>query len=65
MRWKSTGEKLGNVLTMENRGRQRERGNSLGNHGKYKKGRYKYRGILECWNCGKKGQRKKYCWFLK
>jgi hypothetical protein len=30
MRWKSTGETSGNALTMENRGRQRERGKSPG-----------------------------------
>ena len=29
---KSTGETSGNVLTMERRGRQKDRGRSLGNH---------------------------------
>jgi hypothetical protein len=45
---------------MENRGRQRERGKSPGNHGKSRKGRSKSRlGKIECWNCGKKGHLKK------
>ena len=34
MQWKSTGETSGNALTTEDRGRQRERGKSLGNQGK-------------------------------
>jgi hypothetical protein len=38
MRWKTIGETSGNALTTKNRGRQRERGKSLGNHGKYRKG---------------------------
>jgi hypothetical protein len=41
MQRKSTSETSGNALTMENRGRQRERGKSLGNRGKYRKGRSK------------------------
>jgi len=41
MQRKSTCEALGNVLIVENRGRQREREKSLGNHGKYKKGKSK------------------------
>ena len=41
MRRKSTGETSGNVLTMESRGRQKERGRSPGNHGKSKTGRSK------------------------
>ena len=57
MRRKSTGETSGNVLTMESRGRQKERGRSPGNHDKSKKGRSKSRfGKIECWNCGKKGK---------
>jgi hypothetical protein len=55
MHWKRTGETSGNALTVENRGRKRERGNNLGNRGKYRKGRSKYRlGKIKCWNCGKK-----------
>ena len=62
MRWKSTGETSGNALNMENRGRQKDRGKGSRNHGKYRKGRSKYRlGKIECWNCGKKGHMKKYC----
>ena len=49
MRRKSTGETSGNALTMESRGRQKERGRSLGNHGKSKKGRSKSRfETIEC-----------------
>ena len=43
MRRKSTCETSGNALTMESRGRQKERGRSPGNHGKSKKGRFKSR----------------------
>ena len=42
-RRKSTSETSGNVLTMERRGRQNERGRNLGNRGKSKKGRSKSR----------------------
>jgi len=38
MRQKNIGETSGDTLTMENRGRQREIGNSPGNHGKSRKG---------------------------
>ena len=41
MRRKIIGETSGNALTMESRGRQRERGRSRGNHIKYRKGIYK------------------------
>ena len=61
MRWKRTCETSGNALTIETRGRQRERGKSLGNHGKSRKGRSKSRARVECWNSGKKGNLKKYC----
>ena len=62
MRRKSTGETSCNALTMESRGRQNERGRSLGNHSKSKKGisKSKFQKI-ECWNYGKKGHLKKYC----
>jgi hypothetical protein len=50
---------------VENRGRQRERGKIPGNHGKYKKGRSKSKGNLECWHYGKKGHLKKDCWSRK
>ena len=39
MRRKSTGETSGNALTMESRGRQRERGRSSENHNKSRNGR--------------------------
>ena len=62
MRRKSTGETSGNALTMESRGRQNERGRSLGNHGKSKKGISKSKfEKIECWNYGKKGHLKKDC----
>ena len=62
MRRKSTGETSGNALTVENRGRQRERGKSPGNRGKSRKGRSKSRlSKIECWNCGKRGHLKKDC----
>jgi hypothetical protein len=37
MRWKITGETSGNALNMENRGRQKDRGKGLGNHGNSRK----------------------------
>jgi hypothetical protein len=43
MQRKKTCETSDNSLTMENRGRQRERGKSLGNRGKSRKGRSKFR----------------------
>jgi hypothetical protein len=59
---KSTGETSGNVLTMETRGRQKERGKSLRNSGNSRKGRSKsILGKTEYWNCGKKGHLKKDC----
>jgi hypothetical protein len=43
---------------MENKGRQKDRGKGLGNHGNYRKGRSKpIFGKIECWNCGKKDYR--------
>jgi hypothetical protein len=52
MRRKITSETSGNVLNMENRGRQKDRGKGSGNS---RKGRSKSRlGKIECWNCGKK-----------
>ena len=56
MRRKSTSETSGNYLTMENRGRQRERGKSPMNCGKSRKGKSKSRlAMIECWNCRNKG----------
>jgi hypothetical protein len=43
MRQKSTGETSGNVLNMENRGRQKDRGKGSGNRGNSRKGRSKSR----------------------
>jgi hypothetical protein len=49
IRWKRTGETSGNVLNMENRGRQKDRGNGSGNCRNYRKGRSKSRlGKIEC-----------------
>jgi hypothetical protein len=49
MRWKSTGETSGNVLNMENKGRQKDRGKGSGNHGNSRKGRSKSKlGKIEC-----------------
>ena len=49
MRRKSIDETSGNALTMESRGRQKERGKSQGNRGKSKTGRSKSRlGKIEC-----------------
>jgi hypothetical protein len=63
---KSTGETSCNVLTVENRGRKKERGKSIGKCGNSRKGRYKSKhGKIECWNCGKKGHLKKDCRSLK
>jgi hypothetical protein len=47
---------------VENKGRQKNRGKSLGNRGNYRKGRSKLRlGKIECWNYGKNGHLNKYC----
>jgi hypothetical protein len=60
MQRKITGETSGNVLNMENRGRQKDRGKGIENRGNSRKGRSKSRlGKIECWNCGKKGHLKK------
>jgi hypothetical protein len=60
MRWKSTGETSGNALNMENRGRQKDRGNGSRNRENSRKRRSKsIFGKIECWNCGKKGHLKK------
>ena len=62
MRRKSTGETLGNALTMERRGIQVDGGRRPTNRKKYRKGRSKYRfGNTECWNCGERGISKKDC----
>ena len=57
---KITGETSGNALTMESRGRQRERGKSPGYHNESRKGISKsILGNIECWKCGKRGHLKK------
>jgi hypothetical protein len=62
MRHKIRGETSGNVLNMENRGRQKDIGNGSRNHENYRKGISKYRlRKIECCNCGKKGHLKKDC----
>ena len=56
----TSGETLGNTLTMENRGRQRARVRIPCNHNKSRKGRSKsIFGKIECWNCGKRGHLRK------
>jgi hypothetical protein len=55
MRRKRTGDTSDNALNMENRGRQKDRGNGSGNHANSRKGRSKsIFGKIEYWNCGKK-----------
>eukprot|EP00253_Pinus_taeda_P005819 PITA_05819 len=61
MRWKSSGETLGNSLSAESRGRKMERGKSSGYRSKSRKGRSKSRSGIVCCKCGKKGHLKKYC----
>ena len=65
MWWKRTYDTLGNALTLETRGRQRERGKSPGNRRKSRKRISKSRARVECWNCEKKWCLKKYCWSWK
>jgi hypothetical protein len=56
MRWKRISETSANELTVEIRGRQKDRGKSSGNHSNSRKGISKSRlGKIECQNCGKKG----------
>ena len=43
MQWKIIGETSSNALNMENRGRQKDREKSSGNHRNYRKGRSKSR----------------------
>ena len=68
MRRKSTGESSasGNALTVENRGRTKERGKIPINHGKSQgksnKGRSKSKGKMDCWHYGKTRNLKKDCW---
>jgi hypothetical protein len=60
MQKKITCETSGNAITMETRGRQKERGKRIVNHVNSRKGRSKSRiGKIECWNCEKKGHLKK------
>jgi hypothetical protein len=60
MRWKNTCETSGNALTVENRGRQNDRGKGSGNHGNSRNGRSKSKlEKRECWNCRKKGHMNK------
>ena len=48
-------------MDIESKGRQKERGKSLGNRNKFGKGRSKSRfRKIDCWNYGKKGHLKKY-----
>ena len=62
MQRKSTSETSGNALTMERRGRKKERGRIPGNHNKSRKGISKsIFGKIECRNCGKKGHLNKDC----
>eukprot|EP00253_Pinus_taeda_P006955 PITA_06955 len=61
MRQKSSGETSGNALSVELRGREMERGKSLGYRSKSRKGRSKSRSGIVCWKCGKKGHLKKDC----
>jgi hypothetical protein len=61
MRQKITGETLGNVLNMENKGRQTDKGRGSGNCRNSRKGISKYKfGKVKCWNCGRKGHLNKY-----
>ena len=65
MRRKSTGESSNAALTVETRGRPRERRRSKSR--RKSQGRSKSRGKtkLECWHYGKKGHIKKDCWNRK
>ena len=66
MRRKSTGETSSTALTVETRGRPKERSKSHKNrdHSRRSKSRTKST-TMECWNCGKKGHMKKDCWSKK
>eukprot|EP00253_Pinus_taeda_P023263 PITA_23263 len=55
MRWKSSGETLGNALSAEPRGRKMERGKSSRYRSKSTRRRSKSRSGIVCWKCAKKG----------
>eukprot|EP00253_Pinus_taeda_P026675 PITA_26675 len=54
MRWKSSGETLGNALSVESRERKMERGKSSRYRNKSRKGRSKSISGIVCWKCEKK-----------
>jgi hypothetical protein len=60
---------LGNALTVDNKGRTKERRKIPKNNGKSqrksKKGRSKSRGKMDCWHYGKPRHLKKDCWSQK
>ena len=63
MRRKSTGECSNAALTVETRGRSKERRRSKSRS--KSQGRSTSKGKLECWYCGKKGHIKRDCWNRK
>ena len=65
MQQKISGETSGNALSTESRGRKMERGKSARYRSKSRKGISKSRLGIVCWECGKKGHRKKDCKYQK
>lgn len=66
MRRKSTGETSRKALTIENRGKTKERGKGSSNHRMSKQGRSKsLTRRLECWGCREQGHLKRDYRFAK
>ena len=65
MRRKSMGETSSTALTVETRGRQKERSKNNKSRDRSRHSKLRSKSTAECWNCGKKGHMKKDCWSKK
>ena len=61
MRRKGAGESSTTALSVENRGRQREKGKFQRRDKSKKRSKSRSTKQVECWNCGKKGHMRKDC----